>query len=99
MYSQSCAAQYLPQPYAKGEDVLVETKSGKLLWDAKVIGVSNEKGKEKVNGYRVHYKKWSSRFDEWVDPLRVVEPTDYNMQVQVSYMHLYVVQSAFFFTT
>lgn len=39
---------------------------------------------EKVTGYRVRYTEWSSRFDEWVDPKRVVEPSDNNILVQVS---------------
>jgi hypothetical protein len=63
--------------------VLVESKNEKLLWNAVVVGVSTS-AKDKVNGYRVHYKGWSSRFDEWVEPLRVVEPNENNLEVQVS---------------
>lgn len=63
---------------------MVESTCGKLLWDATVIGVSHAKDSDKVNGYRVHYKEWSSRFDEWVDPFRVVEPVENNIEVQVS---------------
>lgn len=74
-----------PQPYEEGEDVLVEATSGKLLWDATVIAVSRSRAQNKVNGYRVHYKEWSSRFDEWVNPLRVVEPSENNLQVQVGH--------------
>ena len=72
------------EPYREQEDVLVESTCGKLLWDATVIGVSHAKDSDKVNGYRVHYKEWSSRFDEWVDPFRVVEPVENNIEVQVS---------------
>jgi hypothetical protein len=36
----------------------------------------------RVNGYRVHYKRWSTRFDEWVSPERVVEPSQHNLDVQ-----------------
>jgi len=42
----------------------------------------------KVTGYRVGYKEWSSRFDEWVEPKRVVEPNDNNLLVQVSEINL-----------
>jgi len=59
----------------------VESKCARFLWDATVIGVSHRDGK--VNGYRVHYNEWSSRFDEWVEPMRVVEPNENNVQVQV----------------
>jgi hypothetical protein len=31
----------------------------------------------------VHYKEWSTRFDEWVKPIRVVEPSAHNILVQV----------------
>lgn len=67
-----------------GEDVLVESKSGKLLWDASIASVLKDPALDKVDKYMVHYKQWSSRFDEWVVPLRVVEPTDHNLAVQVS---------------
>lgn len=70
------------EPYNAGEEVLVESKCGKLLWDAKVVSVSQSSETLKVTGYRVRYKKWSSRFDEWVEPSRVVEPNDNNLQVQ-----------------
>ena len=51
-----------------------------MLWDASVVAVSHLGGK--VNGYRVHYKGWSTRFDEWVEKSRVVEPNENNVQVQ-----------------
>mmetsp|Transcript_6371 Transcript_6371/g.9204 ORF Transcript_6371/g.9204 Transcript_6371/m.9204 type:complete len:230 (+) Transcript_6371:69-758(+) len=51
-----------------------------MLWDANVLAVSQVNGK--VNGYRVHYKGWSTRFDEWVENARVVEPNENNVQVQ-----------------
>ena len=70
------------EPYNSGEDVLVESKCGKILWDATVVAVSQQEGNNKVSGYFVHYKRWSSRFDEWVEPPRVVEPTENNLQVQ-----------------
>lgn len=62
---------------------MVESSCGKLLWNAKIIGVSHSNDSGTVNGYRVHYKDWSSRFDEWVDPFRVVEPNENNIEVQV----------------
>lgn len=68
------------EPYQPGEDVLVESKCGRMLWDAKVLVVSHKD--DKVNGYRVRYKGWSSRFDEWVTPFRVVEPIEANIAIQ-----------------
>lgn len=70
------------QPYEENEDVLVESSTGKLLWDAKIVGVSQAKDSGKVSGYRVHYDEWSTRFDEWVDPFRVVERVENNIEVQ-----------------
>jgi hypothetical protein len=69
-------------PYVEGEEVMVESPSGKLLWDAAIIAVSKDKNTERVNGYRVHYREWSSRFDEWVAPPRVVEPSEHNILCQ-----------------
>lgn len=63
-----------------GEEVLVESQCAKHLWNAKVVAVSEQNNK--VNGYRVHYTGWSSRYDNWVEPGRVVEATDNNLQVQ-----------------
>jgi len=69
-------------PYVEGEDVLVESSAGNLLWNATIIAVAKSKKTKKIIGYRVHYKEWSSRFDEWVDVTRVVEPSDNNLIVQ-----------------
>jgi hypothetical protein len=77
------------QPYEENEDVLVESSCGKLLWNAKIVGISQAMDSNKVNGYRVHYDEWSSRFDEWVDPFRVVEPVQNNIEVQVSYEYFH----------
>jgi len=77
------------KPYVPGEDILVESATGKLLWDASVIAVSKDRSTDQVNGYRVHYKEWSSRFDEWVDILRVVEPSEYNIEVQTELLDEY----------
>ena len=71
------------QPFDEGDAVLVESKCGRLLWDAVVVGVSRFGPKEKSLAYRVHYKGWSSRFDEWVASNRVVEPSVNNKRVQV----------------
>ena len=71
------------KPYVEGEDVLVESSKQKLLWNASIIAVAKDRKTEKIIGYRVHYKQWSSRFDEWVDAMRVVEPSDNNLLVQV----------------
>jgi len=69
-------------PFVEDEDVLVESANGKFLWDAVVVDVSKDLETERVNGYLVHYKKWSSRFDQWVVPDRVVEPNKVNLEVQ-----------------
>ena len=55
------------------------------MWDAVVVDVSKDSGNGQVNGYLVHYKGWSSRFDEWVGPERVLDTTDINLEAQVSY--------------
>jgi Bromodomain len=68
------------EPYQPGEDVLVESKCGRMLWDSKVMAVSYQD--TKINGYRIRYKGWSSRFDEWVNPFRVVEPIETNLVIQ-----------------
>mmetsp|Transcript_810 Transcript_810/g.1246 ORF Transcript_810/g.1246 Transcript_810/m.1246 type:complete len:2185 (+) Transcript_810:285-6839(+) len=71
------------EPYQVGEEVLVESKCGRMLWDASVIAVSHKSpNTDKITGYRVRYKSWSSRFDEWVTPYRVVEPVDNNISIQ-----------------
>lgn len=46
--------------------------------------MSKDPDTDKVDGYLVHYKNWSSRFDQWVTPDRVVEPNKVNSEVQVS---------------
>lgn len=71
--------------YEEGEEVLVESKDGKILWDANIIGAAKS-GEGKVTGYRVTYTGWSSRFDEWVAADRVVEPSDNNRRVQEEMM-------------
>ena len=75
------------QPYHVGENVLVESKSGEMLWDATVTAVSVRmvNGSTKIiDAYRVEYKDWGRRFVEWVNPSRVVEPSENNLQLQVS---------------
>lgn len=69
--------------------MLVESKSGKLLWDATILEVARLENSGTI-GYRVHYKGWSSRFDEWVEAKRVVEPNDNNRHVQVRAIQLHV---------
>ena len=69
--------------YEEGDQVLVESKDGTQLWDAKVKGIAKSAA-GKVTGYRVHYEGWSSRFDEWVSSERVVEANDNNRQIQDS---------------
>jgi hypothetical protein len=63
----------------------VESVCGSRLWDARIVGVSNLKKNKEAGDitYRVSYKSWSSRFDEWVAANRVVEPSENNIGVQV----------------
>lgn len=70
------------QPFVEDEDVLVESENGKFLWDAVIVDVSKDPETDKVKGYLVHYKNWNSRFDQWVAPDRVVEPSTTNTEVQ-----------------
>jgi hypothetical protein len=51
-----------------------------MLWDAQVVGLAKDTSGSVA--YRVHYKGWSSRFDEWVSADRVVEPNTSNKEVQ-----------------
>ena len=37
-----------------------------------------------IDAYRVQYTGWGSRFVEWVEPRRVVEPNENNKLLQVS---------------
>ncbi len=80
---------YLFQPFVEDEDVLVESEKGKFLWEAVVLDVSKDPVTGKVNGYLVHFKNWSSRFDQWVVPDRVVEPSKVNLEVQVRELSLF----------
>ena len=75
--------KFFVQPYEEGEEVLVDSRCGRILWEAKVIGVSKDETSGLAVGYRVSYKGWGSRFDEWVSPIRVVEPSENNLRVQV----------------
>lgn len=88
------------QPYLVGEDVLVESKSGQMLWDASVTAVSKKQiaGPPKtsvIDAYRVDYKGWGKRFTEWVKPDRVVEPNENNRSLQVSLV--FVLDTSLFF--
>lgn len=73
--------------YHVGESVLVEAKSGRLLWDAVVTAQSMSPKPDPrtglmVDAYRVDYTEWGSRFTEWVEPNRVVEPNENNRLLQ-----------------
>ena len=76
------------KPYEVGEDVLVESEHGSLLWEASVTGVSKKPmGPSKalvIDSYRIDYKGWTTHFTEWVAPDRVVEPNENNRLLEVS---------------
>ena len=44
---------------------------GGLLYEAKV-----EATRDHAKRYRVHYKGWSKKYDEWVEPTRMLKLTD-----------------------
>lgn len=68
------------QLYQEGEYVLVESICGNMLWDADIVGVA--RNKDDGVAYRVTYRGWNSRYDEWVAAFRVVEPSAHNKEVQ-----------------
>ena len=68
-----------------GDEVLVVSDSNGLLWDAHIVAVSKRDESGPITGYRIHYKGWSSRFDQWVIPGRVVDLSDENIQEQVRF--------------
>ncbi len=53
-----------------------------MLWDAKIVGVARSGESTTKTAYRVSYIGWSSRFDDWVEADRVVEPNENNRKVQ-----------------
>jgi hypothetical protein len=75
--------------YAEGEDILIESICGNLLWNGSIIAVANNLQK-RILGYRIRYTGWSSRFDEWVHPERLLEPSDENLQAQVCDIDLFL---------
>jgi len=68
--------------YDPGDEVLVESSTRKILWDAKVIAAAKKDEDGPIIGYRVKYKDWSSRFDEWVAPSRVFDTSDEHLTRQ-----------------
>ena len=64
-----------------GKSVLVVSPACSQYWDAKVLDVATDDSGAIV-GYRVHYKKWSTRFDEWVHPDRVLPRDKANLEAQ-----------------
>ena len=61
--------------------VLVVSPTCSQYWDAKVVDVATDDSGAVV-GYRMHYKKWSTRFDEWVHPDRVLPRDKANLEMQ-----------------
>ena len=66
-----------------GDEVLVQSVASGVLWDANIVAVAKHEVGGSTIAYRVHYKEWSSRFDEWVAPSRVLEVDDENIEKQV----------------
>lgn len=66
---------------------MVESKSGRLLWDATIESQwkrqsDGQHGKIAIGSYRVNYTEWGTRFSEWVEPMRIVEPNENNKMLQ-----------------
>lgn len=74
---------YSSESFEFGQEVLVESKSGNALWDATIAEVS-KKGVDKpeIDAYLVAYKGFSSSFQEWVQPDRVVGLSEHNRKLQ-----------------
>ncbi|KAL7511584.1 hypothetical protein ACHAXN_008574 [Cyclotella atomus] len=69
--------------FVEDEDVLVESEKGSFLWDAVVVDTSKDPSTGHVNGYFVHFKGWSSRYDCWVPRGdRVLEANHDNLKRQ-----------------
>jgi hypothetical protein len=64
--------------FVKGKSVLVRSQGGKLLWEAKVLEIATNEQGEQV-GIRVHYKRFSTRFDEWLPPSLLLERNKRNV--------------------
>jgi hypothetical protein len=87
-----------------GDEILVNSASGDMLWDANIVALSKRDEGSSVSGYRVHYNGWSSRFDQWVSPDRVVDLNDDNIQKQVRtrsdvFVFLHLFQNCILFLT
>lgn len=65
-----------------GDEVLVQSVASGVLWDANIVAVAKRDESDTIIAYRMHYKEWSSRFDEWVTPSRVLEVSDENIEKQ-----------------
>lgn len=70
--------------FSPGDEVLVVSYPSGMIWDANIVAVAKKDEHSPIIGYRVHYKEWSSRFDEWVSTSRVLEFNDENIDKQVS---------------
>jgi hypothetical protein len=77
------------EPFTVGEDVLVESRSGQLLWEASITGISkranSRSGPPMIDAYRVQYSGWGSRYTEWVEPSRVLEANENNRLLEVGH--------------
>lgn len=87
--SKSNMSLFSLQSFRVGDDLLVEARFTRLLWDASILSLSKPVGTVTgdapcANAYRVQYKNWGVRFTEWVTPDRIVEPDEKNRIIQVS---------------
>eukprot|EP00127_Corallochytrium_limacisporum_P004801 Clim_evm2s180 gene=Clim_evmTU2s180 len=66
--------------FLPGEKVLCF--HGPLIYEAKCLKAevrpNKNRNNEKMAMYRVHYNKWSTRWDEWVDNTRMLKDNDAN---------------------
>jgi hypothetical protein len=64
-----------------GDSVVVESLFERLLWDARIVGVSKRRGVGQhdiasIDAYRVEYKGWGNRYTEWVKTSRVLPQSE-----------------------
>lgn len=91
------------QPFKVGDSVLVESDSGSLIWDAKIVAVSKHRSLEPnensiIEALRVEYKGWSHRFAEWVNPKRVFQTSNARKLAQVGRNKHFYFSSLYSFT-
>jgi len=72
--------------FGKDEKVLVLPKqAGEDIYEAKVLDLKLDKQKEPQ--YKIHYKGWNKRWDEWVNQRRLLKINASNIQIMSEKNH------------